>query len=197
MIQLITDILSTAGNNSLFTFVLLLGLYTIKGFVWIIPIQPLYLAAGAVFGLWKGIAVSVAGICICLMEAYAVGRCYSGEKIRRFTARHRKLQLADSFETANAFFFSYIARIIGIIPCDVVSAYCGIKRLPVTDYLAGSVLGMLPGLFMTGLLGASIRNPASPRFVISAVFHIVTIIFSFFIYNKLKKGARNEHTCNP
>ena len=76
--------------------------------------------------------------------------CYSGEKIHRFISRHRKLQLADSFETANAFFFSYIARIIGIIPCDVVSAYCGIKRLPVTDYLAGSVLGMLPGLFENG-----------------------------------------------
>lgn len=177
--------MATMEGSMLPVAVILISVYLIKGVVMFIPIQLLYLTAGAVFGLGWGTAINIAGVVICLSVSWSIGRFFHTDRLSHFMQKYPALAAIDSFQTKNSFFFSYIIRIIGVLPCDVVSLYCGVRAIPYLPYITGSLLGMLPGIVLTGILGANIRTPGSPQFIISLLFHIFTLILSRFIYNKI------------
>ena len=178
-------IMTIADGSLLAGAAVLTAVYFIKGIVMFIPIQLLYLTAGALFGLWWGTVINTAGVAVCLTASWCVGRFFHTDRLSRFMQKYPALAAVDSFGAKNSFFFSYIIRIIGVIPCDVVSLYCGVKGISYLPYITGSLLGMLPGIVLTGMLGANIRTPGSPQFVISLLFHIFTLILSRFLYNKI------------
>ena len=189
----INNIITGVQSNLLLTLTVILLLYFIKSFVMVIPLQALYLATGAVFGFGMSVAINMLGIAICLTTAYIMGRRIETDRLDRFVEKHPKLSSLDSFQQENSFFFSCTARLVGMVPRDIVSVYCGIKRLDYPGYIAGSLLGMLPGLLMTTVMGANIHNPTSPRFIVSVCLHIFTFILSMLIYNMLKKKNRSDN----
>ena len=86
--------------------------------------------------------------------------------------------------------FSFIARAIGILPCDVVSMYFGSTRLYYPAYIAGAVLGFMPDLICTTILGQQIEDVHSPAFWITLAINILACVGSYFFYRwyKKKKG---------
>ena len=183
----------TLADGSMATAVLLfLGIYLIKGIVMFIPIQPLYLVAGALFGLGWGTVINIAGVVLCLTVPWYNGRFFRSERLAEFTGRYPALAAINNFQAGNRFLLSCLVRTVGLIPCDAVSLYCGMKGIPYLPYIAGSVLGMLPGIVLTGILGANIRTPGSSRFTVSLLCHIFTIILSVFIYNRLIRNTKEN-----
>ena len=88
----------------------------------------------------------------------------------------------------NDFFFSFFVRVIGFLPCDVVSLYLGSAGLPFGPYLAGGLLGMLPGIFTVTLMGASIQDPSSPQFLISAAVTLLLSLGSMIVAHRARRG---------
>ena len=175
-------------SSGIFTAIaVLLCIYTVKGFVWIIPVQGLYIVSGAVLNFHTGMATSIAGVALCLMTAYSLGKMYRGNRVNNFISRWDNLKLLELFEQQSPFWFSFSVRSTGIIPCDIVSVYCGIKKLPPVRYLAGSLLGMLPGMIMSVMMGANISRPVSVQFIMPVVFHIAAFFISYKNIIRLKK----------
>ena len=184
----INSILSLSGNSAILAFVVLMVIYAIKGLVMFIPIMALYLAAGAIFeNFFLGVLVNIAGIVVALTVSYYMGTKLSDEKLNRLYKRYPKIQELSNFQSKNSFFFSYIIRVVGVLPCDVVSLYCGLKGIPYLHFITGSVLGMMPGVILTSLMGASIQEPMSPQFLFSAGFQMFTTCLSVTIYFIIKK----------
>ncbi len=186
------EIITIAENSRFLGAVVLTAVYLIKGVVMFIPVQLLYLTGGAVFGLWWGTVINTIGVAVCLTAGYCSGKYFRTDRLTEFMAKYPALAAVDKFQTENAFFFSYIVRIIGILPCDIVSLYCGIKGIAYRQYITGAVLGMMPGIVLTGILGANIRTPHSPRFIISLCLHVFTLILSTVLYNKIIKRHKEK-----
>lgn len=183
----IRQIMKLRGSSALFSLILLLAIYFAKGIIMIIPIQALYLAGGALTGnFFSALALNAAGVCLCLSSGYALGRVVNSSVLNKLSQKYEKLRELNRFQGENAMFFSYMVRMVGILPCDIVSLYCGAKKIPYPRYLAGSLAGMMPGIILTGMMGANIHNPRSPQFILALVLQILVSLFSILIYKKIK-----------
>ena len=128
--------------------------------------------------------VNLTGIVICLSIAYFNGTKITVERAKEIYRKFPKIKMLDDFESENSLLFSFLIRIFGIVPCDVVSMYCGIKKIPYKEYLLGSVAGMIPGLILTGIIGANITNPLSVPFLGSCALQLAGTLGSLYIYKK-------------
>ena len=173
------------GGGMVMAIFIALLLFAIKGVVMFIPLSGLYLAVGAVMNdEIIALLVNLAGIVICLSIAYFNGTKITMERAEEIYRKFPKIKMLDDFESENSLLFSFLIRIFGIVPCDVVSMYCGIKKIPYKEYLLGSVAGMIPGLILTGIIGANITNPLSVPFLGSCALQLAGTLGSLYIYKK-------------
>ena len=173
------------GGGMVMAIFIALLLFAIKGVVMFIPISGLYLAVGAVMNdEIIAFLVNLTGIVICLSIAYFNGTKITMERAEEIYRKFPKIKMLDDFESENSLLFSFLIRIFGIVPCDVVSMYCGIKKIPYKEYLLGSVVGMIPGLILTGIIGANITNPLSVPFLGSCALQLAGTLGSLYIYKK-------------
>ena len=173
------------GGGMVMAIFIALLLFAIKGVVMFIPLSGLYLAVGAVMNdEIIAFLVNLTGIVICLSIAYFNGTKITMERAEEIYRKFPKIKMLDDFESENSLLFSFLIRIFGIVPCDVVSMYCGIKKIPYKEYLLGSVAGMIPGLILTGIIGANITNPLSVPFLGSCALQLAGTLGSLYIYKK-------------
>lgn len=173
------------GGGMVMAIFIALLLFAIKGVVMFIPLSGLYLAVGAVMNdEIIALLVNLTGIVICLSIAYFNGTKITMERAKEIYRKFPKIKMLDDFESENSLLFSFLIRIFGIVPCDVVSMYCGIKKIPYKEYLLGSVAGMIPGLILTGIIGANITNPLSVPFLGSCALQLAGTLGSLYIYKK-------------
>lgn len=173
------------GGGMVMAIFIALLLFAIKGVVMFIPLSGLYLAVGAVMNdEIIAFLVNLTGIVICLSIAYFNGTKITMERAEEIYRKFPKIKMLDDFESENSLLFSFLIRIFGIVPCDVVSMYCGIKKIPYKDFLLGSVAGMIPGLILTGIIGANITNPLSVPFLGSCALQLAGTLGSLYIYKK-------------
>lgn len=181
------------GGGMVMAIFIALLLFAIKGVVMFIPLSGLYLAVGAVMNdEIIAFLVNLTGIVICLSIAYFNGTKITMERAKEIYRKFPKIKMLDDFESENSLLFSFLIRIFGIVPCDVVSMYCGIKKIPYKEYLLGSVAGMIPGLILTGIIGANITNPLSVPFLGSCALQLAGTLGSLYIYKK--KIKRKDKT---
>ena len=173
------------GGGMVMAIFIALLLFAIKGVVMFIPLSGLYLAVGAVMNdEIIAFLVNLTGIVICLSIAYFNGTKITMERAEEIYRKFPKIKMLDDFESENSLLFSFLIRIFGIVPCDVVSMYCGIKKIPYKEFLLGSVAGMIPGLILTGIIGANITNPLSVPFLGSCALQLAGPLGSLYIYKK-------------
>ena len=154
------------GGGMIMAIFIALLLFAIKGVVMFIPLSGLYLAVGAVMNdEIIAFLVNLTGIVICLSIAYFNGTKITVERAKEIYRKFPKIKMLDDFESEN-------------------SLYCGIKKFPYKEYLLGSVAGMIPGLILTGIIGANITNPLSVPFLGSCALQLAGTLGSLYIYKK-------------
>jgi phospholipase D1/2 len=135
--------------------VIVLAIFLVGGLL-VFPVTLLIAATAATFGPWLGFAYAAAGAAASAILTYGVGALIGREtlesvlgprlnRIRRAITRHGVLAVAT-------------VRMVPIAPFTVVNLAAGASRIPFTDYVLGTILGMLPGLVLMSALGYQIFN---------------------------------------
>jgi uncharacterized membrane protein YdjX (TVP38/TMEM64 family) len=156
----------------------------------------LVVASAAAFGPFLGFVYSAIGSLASAVLTYFVG-LYVGQeplkqllgkrldKTRKRIARHGVIAVAA-------------IRLVPISPFTIVNLAAGASRIPVTDYVLGSILGLLPGLIVLSLLGSQIfailADPtlASVGLLVLAVaaWVAVTVGGQYFLRRYWKKSGK-------
>ncbi|MBX9773118.1 MAG: VTT domain-containing protein [Xanthobacteraceae bacterium] len=134
---------------------IVLAAFVIGGLL-VFPVTLLIAATAATFGPWLGFTYAAAGAAASAIVTYGVGVLIGREalenvlgprlnRIRRAIARHGVLAIAT-------------VRMVPVAPFTVVNLAAGASRIPVIDYMLGTILGMLPGLVLMSALGYQIFN---------------------------------------
>ena len=134
--------------------------------------------------------MNTVGIAIALTLPYLIGRAAELSFTDKLLKKYPRLHEIRRIRERSGFFLSFIARAVGILPCDVVSMYFGSTRLYYPAYIAGAVLGFMPDLICTTILGQQIEDVHSPAFWITLAINILACVGSYFLYRwyKRKKG---------
>lgn len=169
---------------------LMLGLYAVKSVSFIFPIAILQLAVGHLFSTATALLVNFLGRAVTLALPYWMGRFSGASMVESLTAKYPKLKTVVDYQNGNSLYISFFMRTLNFLPGDAVSLFLGAEKIPFGTYMAGGVLGTLPGVILATIFGANIKNPKSPAFWLSAVLLVMISVFSILIHRHISRKKK-------
>lgn len=163
----VDEVLRFAPSEPWLAALIMLLLFALKSLSVVVYCGILYAADGILFSLPVAILMNILGTAVMVSVPYFIGRRRGGDIPARVVERFPKAALIKEFRDRNDFLFTLTVRLIGLLPCDIVSLYFGACRVSYPYYLAACILGMLPAIVTMPLIGMSAHDPTSPRFWIS------------------------------
>jgi uncharacterized membrane protein YdjX (TVP38/TMEM64 family) len=169
----------------------MLGAFVVGGLI-VFPVNLLIAASVVAFGSAAGAAVALLGSLASALLLYAIGALlperiharFAGatvERLRERIARHGVLAVA-------------IVRLVPIAPYSIVSVAAGAAKIPRIPYIAGTALGMAPGIALYAVFVDRARAViADPRPLSWAMllFAIVLIVAAALLLKRLRRRTRD------
>lgn len=168
--------------------------FAVKSLSVMLPVLLLFAASGVLFPLPAALLVNTVGIVITLTLPYLVGRLSGPDLTERLRAKYPRLSEMRALRGESGFFFAFIVRAIGILPCDIVSLYMGNTRLSYPAYIAGGVLGFMPDLICATLVGMKSSDTGSPWFWIPIGLNLCICAVSFLLYRAYLRRHRGRES---
>lgn len=192
----VDNILNMSPRNRIIASIFILILYLFKSMTIVGPIMALYIASGLIFPLYWAISLNVLGAAIGLTYSYRIGYS-SGEYLKdKILSRYEKLNEFYFVVKDNEWFSAFIIRIVGILPHDIVNMFFGSLRISYYKYMTASIIGLMPMLTISTIIGKTITDPTSREFLLAIIMRVVLSIGAALIYrailNKAKKSTKED-----
>jgi uncharacterized membrane protein YdjX (TVP38/TMEM64 family) len=117
------------------------------------PLVVLRLTTVLLFGPLLGPLLAIAGVALCALIGHAIGARLGADGLERLAPR-RVAQLRALADRRGLLAIAAM-RLLPLGPFMVVNAAAGAARLRRRDFVAGTVLGLMPGLVAVVLFAAS------------------------------------------
>lgn len=132
--------------------------------VFLIPGSLLSISAGIIFGPLIGTLVVIIGASIGATLAFMTARYFGGsiqKKLEKVKFMH--IGEMDRKMEKQGFLITFLLRLIPIFPYNGLNYFLGLTKVRTRDYIAATVIGMIPGTYLYVYLGSSIfsLNPAT------------------------------------
>ncbi len=192
----VDEVLRYSPKNPILAAVLMMLLFALKSVSIVVYCGILYAADGILFPLPVAIILNIIGTAIMVSIPYFIGRRNGKELSEKILSRFPKAVLIKKFRDKNDFMFTLIVRLVGLLPCDVVSLYFGSCRTNYPKYLAACIIGMLPPIITLPIIGTNASNVGSPQFIISICINICCIVGSLIACAVIKAEQKNKERKN-
>ncbi|GAB2914289.1 TVP38/TMEM64 family protein [Rhodococcus aerolatus] len=133
-----------------------------------VPRTVFTVSAGLLFGPVTGVAVTVTATVLSALAALLLVRAVGREAVAR-RLRHRALRSVDERLARRGWPAVLSLRLIPVVPFSLLNYSCGVSAVRVGPYLAGTVVGILPGTVAVVVLGDALTGSTSPLLVAISV----------------------------
>lgn len=192
----VDNILNMSPRNRIFASVFILILYFVKTVSIVGPLMALYIASGLIFPLYWAIPLNVLGVAIGLAYSYKLGYSAGDYLKNKILTKYEKMNEFYSIVKDNEWFFAFIIRIVGLLPHDIVNMFFGSIRMPFHKYMTASIIGLMPMLIISTIIGMTITDPTSKEFLLAVAMRVVLSMSAILIYrlilNKSKKSNKED-----
>ncbi|SER70326.1 Phosphatidylserine/phosphatidylglycerophosphate/cardiolipin synthase [Nitrosomonas sp. Nm51] len=179
-----------------------LPLWIMAGFVLIgctrLPFSLFVVVVVSIVGLLQGLAYSLTGG---LLSAFVV--YYAGTRLSRNAVRNLAGSRLNSISNklAQHGVISIVAiRIIPVAPFSLINLVAGASHFKLRDFLAGTAVGMMPGLFTVSLITdralAAIENP-SPGNLTGLILVVATAFVAAYFLMRWIRRKTQYHQKTP
>jgi phospholipase D1/2 len=167
----------------------LLAAYVI-GSILIVPITLLILVTAIVFGPVLGSVYALIGSLAGAIVTYAIGFLLGKDFVQkiagpRWSSLEEKISQTGIIAVATA-------RLLPVAPFTVVNIVSGAFKVPLRDYLIGSILGLAPGILITNLFAhqfeRAIRNPGVGTFLLLLALIAVSVIGGVWLKRRFQQA---------
>ncbi len=145
-----------------------IALYVL-GSIAFVPGALLTLAAGAVFGLWRGALIVFTGAVLGSSAAFAIARTVGRNRVAAWLARDERMAAVGRAVAGKGFTVVLLLRLSPVFPYNLLNYALGLSGIRYRDFLTGSI-GMLPGTFLytyygkvVGDVAALVAGASAPR----------------------------------
>ncbi len=165
----------------------LLGAYVI-GSILLVPITAMILVTAIIFGPVMGSLYSIVGSLVGAAVTYAIGGFLGQDFVRKIAgAKWRRLE--QKIRQTGIVAVTTL-RLLPIAPFTIVNIISGAFKVPLRDYILGSLLGLLPGILITNLFAhqfsSAIRDPGIGAFLVLAALIIITIVGTVWLKRRFE-----------
>lgn len=192
--------LAAAAPSLLAAVLTVLGVYVLKGLVFVIPASLFYISVGMAFEPLTAVAVNLAGILLEVSVSYVFGRFLGGAYITKLLQSkkggQRILEIQNKRSGAASVF---VMRLLPVFPIDFVSLFLGGSKYPFVKYLLLSVAGIAPRVILFTLLGDTIYDYIPMKLIITLIVIAVPVaaiaVLIRMLYRR-KKSAKGKEADN-
>jgi phosphatidylserine/phosphatidylglycerophosphate/cardiolipin synthase-like enzyme/uncharacterized membrane protein YdjX (TVP38/TMEM64 family) len=140
------------------------GVYVVASLLFV-PVTVLVTVTGLVFGPLKGFATAVVASAVAAAVTYGVGAALGRDLVRRLSGPminriSERLSRRGTFTVA-------LLRMVPVAPFSLINVAAGAIRIRLGDFLAGTLIGMAPGMAALTVFGdrieAMLRDPSPGR----------------------------------
>jgi uncharacterized membrane protein YdjX (TVP38/TMEM64 family) len=141
------------------SWVAFIALYVLAT-VCMVPGLILTVAAGAIFGLLRGVVLVSAASLLGASAAFFIGRTVARGWTQRRIAAWPRFRVLDGALAARGFWIVLLTRLSPLFPFNLLNYAYGVTAVRPRDYIAASWLGMLPGTVVYVYAGSAAVNLA-------------------------------------
>ncbi|WP_028309996.1 VTT domain-containing protein [Derxia gummosa] len=156
--------------------------YVLAGLV-VMPLMLLVGVTGIVFGPIQGGLYALAGALASAAATWGVGRLLGRRALLRWGGpRMQRLAMRLARRGLPAM---VLLRVVPVAPFSIVNLVAGAAHVGLRDFMAGTALGMTPGILFTTVfvdrIAAAIREPGWASFALLAGVVLVCVVFAMFV----------------
>ena len=150
-----------------------------------IPVQPVSIAAGYIFGPWLGFAIAYCGLLFGSLIAFFLGKYFGRPLVMRVVSKRimkkydGSIQKVSVFIVALIFFFPFF-------PDDEIIYILGMSKTKLKKLLLPLIIGKTGGA-STAILGVGLKN--YPQYTVHII--LITLLvtgLAFYYRHKLERG---------
>jgi uncharacterized membrane protein YdjX (TVP38/TMEM64 family) len=135
-----------------------LALFMVFSSMFLLPVMPLVLGAGFVYGVWAGALLSSVGVTAGACAAFAVGRTFARRRVSAMVAGSLKASAIDRAVTGNGFRMVVMLRLSLLIPFILLNYVLSVSSIPARKYALATWIGTLLPVLLYSYIGASARS---------------------------------------
>lgn len=117
----------------------------------VFPVVVLIAATAATFGPWLGFLYAAIGTMASALVTYGIGARIGKQTLRDLLGP--KLESVRRRVAQKGVIAVALIRLVPVAPFTVVNLLAGASDITLTQYMLGTAMGMLPGIFMMSILG--------------------------------------------
>ncbi|MDE0679249.1 MAG: TVP38/TMEM64 family protein [Gammaproteobacteria bacterium] len=168
--------------------------------LFMVPGSILTLAAGVLFGVALGVALVSLAATLGACCAFLVGRFLARDWVESRLEAMPRFRALDRAVTRKGWLIVLLARLSVVIPYNLLNYALGLTNVRFSAYLFGTLVGMLPAIFLYVYLGsvagslASLEQTGAPMIPQSLFIAglIVTALLIFLIARLTARALRSE-----
>ena len=149
------------------------AIFVIAGLL-VFPVMLLIAATAAAFGPWLGFLYAGVGAIASAIVTYAVGAAIGRRAIENIMGP-RLNRVRRSIVRGGVLAMAAV-RLVPVAPFTVVNLIAGASRLPFTDYIFGTIIGMAPGIALMSALGHQIFNILTAPTLANILLFILAVL---------------------
>lgn len=165
-----------------------------------IPAGPVTLAGALIFGVWQGLALSMAGSVVGSVLVFAAVRRWGKPLVSRIVDEETYAKYAGKLGEGGWWFF--FIMLLPVMPDDAVCALAGLSAMSFGRYVSFMVVGRLPGATLTALLASDAITGSAAAWVTVGIFFVALLALGV-IYRKrleswvLRRASKGLTTYAP
>ena len=123
------------------------------------PAFVLSVAAGALFGVWRGSLLVFVSATLGAMAAYGVARAVTGTRFVKWVMRDRRVEVVRRAVAHRSVWVQFLLRLSPIVPYVLLNYALGFSRVRIRDFLV-ACFGMIPTIVMYVYYGRVVGDVA-------------------------------------
>ena len=181
----LSAILSYTPSDPYLAAVVMLLLFALKTLSVFFYSGALFLANGTLFSLPAAIAMNFAGAMVMILEGYFFGNKLAGEPMQDIEKKYAELRGLVRLKNERPFIFVLLLRLFKVMNYDIGSMYLGAARVKLPQYIAGSLLGIMPDIILYAVIGRGLGDLDMSRTAIAGVAYVGLSVASMVVIKLL------------
>ena len=162
------------------------------------PAFVLSVAAGALFGVWRGSLLAFVSATLGAIAAYAVARSVAGTRVVKWVMRDRRVEGVRRAVAHKGWWVQFLLRLSPIVPYVLLNYALGFSRVRVRDFLV-ACFGMIPTIVMYAYYGrvvgdvakiaAGVAPPRGPEYYVLLVIGLIATVVATMAITRAARRA--------
>jgi uncharacterized membrane protein YdjX (TVP38/TMEM64 family) len=180
--------------------ILFIVLYIVAA-VTLAPAFLLTVAAGAIYGVWRGSAVVFVGAVLGGSAAYGVARGVSGVRMLDRLHQEPRVALVRQAVAKQGAWVQFLLRLSPLVPFNLLNYALGMARVRYRDFLL-AMIGMIPAIVMYAYYGkvvgdvaklaAGVAPPRGPEYYALLAVGVVATAAATMLITRATRKALNS-----